>query len=65
MIFKILLIFSQLFFLCFSFERIIFKSFTEPSNTELKDFWEVFDTDKQLSLNDYLICNGEKFFGPF
>lgn len=48
------------------FERIISKSFLDPSTTQKKDFWDIRDSEENdYEIDDYFKCNNQKYFGPF
>ncbi len=54
-------------FTCQAFQRIFLKLYTEPSNTEKKDFMQVYDPEnfEEIEMNKYLSCDGDLYFGPF
>ena len=38
----------------YGFERVVLKAFTQPSNTELKDLWDTYNEDFDVTINQYL-----------
>ncbi len=58
---RILIVLIVLIINCLGFERIFFKEFTQPDNTQNKNLnWMVADENfNDIDIKDFLNCNGE------